>query len=228
MSANDPKRTLAAIFPDSVCRLSGYPTPRELTDPDCGGGMGVSSLCFEQPRIVRRRLRPSRTAWLAPRRGGSSMAISPTFQRYLATKNVVYDIVAHEPTKSAMRTAEACRVSGDRVAKAVVLRVEYGYVLAILPASHQIRLDALRTQLGLDVDLAAEYEIEELFDDCVPGAIPPVGECYGLDTVVDDSIEEQPEVYLEGGDHATLVHMTHAQFASLTATARHGTFSVHA
>jgi Ala-tRNA(Pro) deacylase len=50
------------------------------------------------------------------------MAISPTFQRYLATKNVVYDIVAHEPTKSAMRTAEACRVSGDRVAKAVVLR----------------------------------------------------------------------------------------------------------
>ena len=53
-----------------------------------------------------------------------------------------------------------------------------------------------------------------------------VGECYGLDTVVDDSIEEPPEVYLEGGDHATLVHMSHTQFASLTATARHGTFSV--
>jgi Ala-tRNA(Pro) deacylase len=127
------------------------------------------------------------------------MAISPTFQRYLATKNVVYDILVHEPTKSAMRTAEACRVSGDRVAKAVVLHDEYGYVLAILPASHQIRLDDLRRQLGLDVDLAAEYEIEELFDDCIPGAIPPVGECYGLETVVDDSIERQPEVYLEGG-----------------------------
>ena len=127
------------------------------------------------------------------------MAISLTFERYLAAKNVVYDIVVHEPTKSAMRTAEACRVSGDRVAKAVVLHDEYGYVLAILPASHQIRLDDLRRQLGLDVDLAAEYEIEELFDDCVPGAIPPVGGCYGLDTVVDDSIEEQPEVYLEGG-----------------------------
>jgi hypothetical protein len=82
-------------------------------------------------------------------------------------------------------------------------------------------------QLGLDVDLATEHEIEELFQDCVLGAIPPVGECYGLDTVVDDSIEDQPEVYLEGGDHATLVHMSHAQFASLTATARHGSFSVH-
>ena len=60
---------------------------------------------------------------------------------------------------------------------------------------------------------------------CVPGAIPPVGECYGLDTVVDDSIEEQPEVYLEGGDHATLVHMSQEQFAGLTSTAQHGRFS---
>lgn len=155
------------------------------------------------------------------------MAIAPTFQKYLASKNVLYDVVAHAPTKSSMRTAEMCRISGDRVAKAVVLRDEYGYVLAVLPASHHIRLDDLRMQLGLDIELAHEYEIEELFDDCAPGAIPPAGECYGLDTVVDDSIEDQPEVYLEGGDHATLVHMSHAQFASLNATARHGCFSVH-
>ena len=45
------------------------------------------------------------------------MAISPTFQRYLATKNIVYDIVVHEPTKSAMRTAEACRVSATGLPK---------------------------------------------------------------------------------------------------------------
>jgi Ala-tRNA(Pro) deacylase len=44
--------------------------------------------------------------------------------------------------------------------------------------------------------------------------------------IVDDSIEEQPEVYFEAGDHATLIHMSHAQFATLTATARHGRFSV--
>ena len=155
------------------------------------------------------------------------MAIAQTFQKYLASKNLKYDIVAHVATKSSMRTAEVCHIPGDRLAKAVVLRDELGYVLAILPASHHLRLEDLKTQLGLDVELASEYEIEELFDDCVPGAIPPAGECYGLDTVVDDSIEEQPEVYLEGGDHETLVRMSQAQFAALTATARHGTFSVH-
>jgi Ala-tRNA(Pro) deacylase len=45
--------------------------------------------------------------------------------------------------------------------------------------------------------------------------------------VVDDSIEEQPEIYFEGGDHATLVRMSRRQFADLTAAARHGRFSVH-
>jgi hypothetical protein len=40
---NWPKKTNLSAF----SRM--YPTPRELTDPDCGGGMGVSSLCFEQP-----------------------------------------------------------------------------------------------------------------------------------------------------------------------------------
>jgi Ala-tRNA(Pro) deacylase len=32
---------------------------------------------------------------------------------------------------------------------------------------------------------------------------------------------------LEGGDHETLIHMGQAQFAALTADARHGRFSVH-
>jgi len=155
------------------------------------------------------------------------MTIALTLERYLDTKHVKYDVIAHEPTTSSMQTAEGCHIPGDRLAKAVLLRDEVGYALAVLPASHHIRLSELRRQFGDDVDLATEREIEELFQDCTRGAIPAVGECYGLDLVVDDSIEEQPEVYFEGGDHATLVHMSHAQFAGLTATARHGRFSVH-
>ena len=155
------------------------------------------------------------------------MAIALTLERYLDAKSVKYDVIAHQPTNSSGETAEICHIPGDRLAKGVLLRDEVGYALAVLPASHHIRLSELRRQFGDDVDLATEGEIEDLFQDCVRGAIPAIGECYGLDMVVDDSIEEQPEVYFEGGDHATLVHMTHAQFAKMTAAARHGSFSVH-
>ena len=44
------------------------------------------------------------------------------------------------------------------------------------------------------------------FGDCVPGAVPAIGTCHLLDLIVDESIDKQPEIYIEGGDHATLIH----------------------
>jgi Ala-tRNA(Pro) deacylase len=154
------------------------------------------------------------------------MAIAPILQKHL-DRNVTYEVITHDPTMSSTRTAQACHVSGDRLAKAIVLRHDGRYMLAVLPATHHVRLSDLKTQIGDDVDLADETEIRQLFPDCALGAVPPVGEAYELDVIVDDSIQEQPDVYLEGGDHATLVHMDQAQFARLMAEARHGRFSVH-
>lgn len=154
------------------------------------------------------------------------MTIAPILQRHL-DRNVTYDVITHDATLSSTRTAQACHVPGDRLAKAIVLRRDGGYLLAVLPASHHLRLSDLGRQIGEDVDLADEREIKQLFPDCVLGAVPPVGECYDLDVIVDDSIQEPPEVYLEGGDHTTLVHMNQAQFTRLMARARHGRFSVH-
>ncbi|PWB63048.1 MAG: hypothetical protein C3F17_10155 [Bradyrhizobiaceae bacterium] len=152
------------------------------------------------------------------------MSIAPTLQRYLDQK-VTYDVLTHEPTLSSTRTAQACHIPGDRLAKAVVLRCDGGHMLAVLPASRHIRLAELRSEVGDDVELASEEDLAPLFGDCVRGAVPPVGECYGLDVIIDDSIGQQPEVYLEAGDHATLIRMGGDQFAALTRDARHGRFS---
>ena len=73
--------------------------------------------------------------------------------------------------------------------------------------------------------MAKETEIDSLFPDCAHGAVPAVGQCYGLSLLVDDSLETEPQVYIEAGDHETLLRMTHAQFAQLMAGARHGRFS---
>lgn len=106
-----------------------------------------------------------------------------------------------------------------------MLRRDPGYMLAVLPASHYLRISDLRNQLGADVEMAKEAEIDPLFPDCAHGAVPAFGHCYALPVIVDDSIEAQPEIYMEAGDHETLIHMDHAQFAHLMANARHGRFS---
>ena len=154
------------------------------------------------------------------------MTVSPTLQKYL-DQGVSYDLIAHAPTMSSTRTAEACHVSGEALAKAVVLRRDGGYMMAVLPASHHLHLSALKSQLGHKVDLASEDEIERLFGDCERGAIPALGECYGLDVIVDDSIDPRRDIYVEGGDHTTLIRMDGEEFARLTAKAWRGHFSTH-
>jgi Ala-tRNA(Pro) deacylase len=154
------------------------------------------------------------------------MTVAPTLQKYL-DQTVTYDLISHDPTVSSTRTAEASHVSGDCLAKGVVLRRDGGYMMAILPASHHVQLSALKEQLGHKVDLASEEEIAKLFSDCERGAVPPIGECYGLDVIVDDSIDGQREIYMEGGDHATLIRLDREQFARLTEKAWHGHFTTH-
>jgi Ala-tRNA(Pro) deacylase len=153
------------------------------------------------------------------------MAIAPRLARYLAEMNVKYDVLPNALSPSSLRTASVARIPGDRIAKAVVLRDATGYTLAVVPASHHILLSALKRQYGDDIELAKEHEIFELFDDCKEGAVPAVGECYGLDLVVDTDITSKPEVYFEAGDRATLVHMSHSEFATLTRSAQLGHFS---
>jgi Ala-tRNA(Pro) deacylase len=153
------------------------------------------------------------------------MTIAPTLQKYMTDHGVACDLVPHRPTGSSLRAAEASHIPADSLLKGVVVRDKESYWLAVLPASRHVVLAELRTVLGRDVELATEQEIGQLFRDCDRGAVPPVGACYGLDAIVDDSIDRQAEVYFEGGDHATLVHMSGAEFARLDRAARRGSFT---
>jgi Ala-tRNA(Pro) deacylase len=156
------------------------------------------------------------------------MSIAPALQKFLSDQNVAYELIPHNPTMSAIRSAEACHMSAGCVAKGVLLRDRDGYWLAVVPASRRVLLSDLKTELGESVDLATEQEIAQMFHDCDRGAIPPVGPCYGVDVIIDDSIDQLPDLYFEGGDHTTLVHVSRAEFARLNGTARHGSFAARA
>ena len=153
------------------------------------------------------------------------MGIAITLAQYLAERGVKYDVVAHPHAVTASESARTSHVSLNRLAKAVVLKGEDGFILAVLPASSHIQFSQLRKQFGADVDIANEEQIETLFGDCEPGAVPALGAAYGLKVIVDDSLAKEPEIYLEGGDHASLVHISGSTFQQLLADARHARFT---
>jgi Ala-tRNA(Pro) deacylase len=154
------------------------------------------------------------------------MGIALTLQQYLDDHHIDYDVMVHERTGCSSRTAEASRVPGDRLAKGVVLTREGGYVLAVVPASCRVQLDAIREMLHCPVEMATEEEIATLFPDCDVGAVPPVGAPYALEAIVDDSLDRQSDLYLEAGDHCSLIHIGVAQFRELMKDVPHGRIAV--
>ena len=153
------------------------------------------------------------------------MAIAMHLKDYLTAQGVAYEVITHPRAASTVASAVRAGVPSDRVAKAVVLEDEGGYLLALVPASHRVQLGRLRQWLDRRLGLATERELAALFDDCELGAIPAAAGAYGLPMVCDDSLTEQPDIYFEGGDHCSLVHISGADFRRLTTDAPHARFS---
>ncbi|MHB8745340.1 MAG: aminoacyl-tRNA deacylase [Gammaproteobacteria bacterium] len=153
------------------------------------------------------------------------MAIANRLRQYMKEQGVEFEVIRHPRSGSSMQSAEVAHIPGDKLAKAVVLEDEQGYLMAVVPATHRIELGALHRELRRELGLATEREIRELFWDCQSGAIPPTGAAYGIETILDDSLADKADVYFEAGDHEELVHVSAEQFRNLMAGIDHARIS---
>ena len=157
------------------------------------------------------------------------MSISKTLRKYLVAHEVKIKLITHSPTGSSMESAEQAHVSGDALAKGVLVKDNEGYLLVVVPTDYHVDLDSLRRFLGQPVELATEEEIGSLFPDCELGAVPPLGHAYGIKTIWDPNttLGKEKQVYFEAGDHVHLVRVSGRKFHELMAPADRGEFSYH-
>ena len=153
------------------------------------------------------------------------MAIPARVQQFLESRGARYDVVSHPRSVNSIDTADRADIHGDLLVKTVVLEDDDGMLLAILPSTRSVHIGHLAKELDLPLRLADERDLPSVFPDCSLGAIPPLGAAYGLRTILDDTVEEQQEVFFEAGDHEHLIHMTGAQFAALIDPAPRAHFS---
>lgn len=153
------------------------------------------------------------------------MGIALTMQEYLEDNHVSYEIAKHGKTGSSAMTAQASHVPGASLAKGVVLKWDGSYLLAVLPATRHVDLEKVGNIVGEKVQLATEDEASALFPDCDLGAVPIFGAPYRIACVVDDGLERHGDIYFEGGDHRTLVHVSSDGFNRLMYGMPHGHIS---
>ena len=157
------------------------------------------------------------------------MSISKKLRAYLVAHEVKFKLITHSPTGSSMESAEQAHVSGDALAKGVLVKDDEGYLLVVVPSDYHVDLDLLHRFLDQQVELATEAEIGNLFPDCELGAVPPLGHAYGIKTIWDPktTLGKEKQVYFEAGDHVHLVRVSGKKFHELMAPADRGEFSYH-
>ena len=143
------------------------------------------------------------------------MAIARTLTKYLKDRGVDYRLIEHAHTPTAEASAHAAHLPAHQVAKAVVLRDDGGYVLGVLPANHTLEIGWVNDELGRQLEMASEDEFKKLFGDCETGAVPALGDAYGIQVVWDDELAHAADVYIEAGDHEHLIWLERRDFRKL-------------
>ena len=114
------------------------------------------------------------------------MPLNARLQKLLDASGVDYEIIHHRQDFRARTTAADTNTPPEEFAKTVVLWIDNGYALAVLPATHYVAPSRLARAIGADhVSLASEFEMKDLLPDCEVGAAPvrrqlflPVGDNY--------------------------------------------------
>ena len=135
---------------------------------------------------------------------------------YLDRNSVKYVLTTHSPAYTATEIAQIAHVPGKEVAKTVMINVDGKMCMAVLSSSHMVDFGLLQKALrATDVELAFETDFKELFPECELGAMPPFGNLFGLDVIVDRRLTESHEIVFNAGNHRELLRMAYADFERL-------------
>lgn len=126
----------------------------------------------------------------------------------LDSHNIKYLVISHSLAYTAQGVAALSHVSGKKLAKTVIVKIDDILAMAVIPASDHVDLERMRALTGAQtVEVATEREFKDAFPDCETGAMPPFGNLYDMPVYADASLAQYDEITFSAGTHRELVRM---------------------
>jgi len=137
-------------------------------------------------------------------------------KEFLDAQHIKYRTLTHPTAYTAQEIAALTHIKGQELAKTVMVKVDGKMAMAVLPASCQVDLPALRQCAGAkSAVLAREDEFRDQFPGCEAGAMPPFGNLYGMPVFVEESLTKDRWIAFNAGTHSELIQLSYADFARL-------------
>jgi len=143
------------------------------------------------------------------------MTVSPTISKFLASSNAKFTVIPHEKTTTLEETAEVAHIPYAKMLRAVILTDDENYFMAVLPVTHVLDFHAIQKVLGRDIKVAKYQTFSKRFDCCQYGCIPPLGAPFNMGMLIDNSVRDMEEVYIEPGSHTDVLKFRTNDFLAL-------------
>lgn len=142
--------------------------------------------------------------------------LAQRLKSYLDDNDVPYVTIAHSLAYTSSDIAAMTHIKGRFLAKTVIVKVDGEMAMAVLPSHYHVDLDRLQESIGADsVELAGEDEFKDRFPGCEIGAMPPFGNLYGMDVLIDSDLAQDEEIAFNAGTHTELVRLAFEDFDRL-------------
>jgi Ala-tRNA(Pro) deacylase len=145
-----------------------------------------------------------------------AMPISARLQELLEQHDVEYEAIHHPQDFRAQLTARDTHTPPEEFAKAVVVHVDGGYAMALLPATHYLAPARLARSIGAyEVRLASETEMASRIPGYEIGAAPPFPSLCGLRVYASPLLASEKHITFNAGTHRDAVRMSWADYERL-------------
>jgi Ala-tRNA(Pro) deacylase len=153
------------------------------------------------------------------------MEYHPTVKKItsLLTENKCwFETFEHAPVRTSLEASKLrTGYTMHQGAKAIIARVkEPGkgkrFAMFVFPGDKKFDPTKIKTQFGLnDIRFATEDEVKVITDGVLPGGVPPFGNLFGLEVILDNEVLENEKIVFNAGDKSFSVAMKSADYARL-------------
>ena len=133
-------------------------------------------------------------------------------EKLLKERGVDFGVLRHQPAFTSEEAAAVRGVALSTGAKALICKVEAGFVMFVVPADRKLDSKQVRQALGIHVlRFATREELKELTG-LPPGAVPPFGSLFGLPAYCDTRLGENERINFNAGDNSISVSLRYEDY----------------
>ncbi|MBI5358222.1 hypothetical protein HZB69_01160 [Candidatus Amesbacteria bacterium] len=140
------------------------------------------------------------------------MSVYEKIIQLLQDNKIEYQSLEHEPTPTCEDSARVRGTSMDMGAKALICFADKKPILIVLPCSTKLDVKSFKNLFGVkDLRFATSDEVTSLTGLQI-GAIPPLGNLFGMPTYIEKSLGTNESVAFNAGDRCKSIIMRYSDY----------------